>query len=285
MSVSRLDILNGLRSHAQTERLCARASEVCLSAARAKRADWLSAQTVSAEPGPLHGVVPSRGRNRIRQYTFNPRSRRANARRVVCFGGRSCARRRSPVANYRARRRTNPAEREQLRLVAWLGAHTGCNAWAFFALDATSGEGPLWQDVDQCVDAWGPAEQLALSIGLMEAGSEPALRLKASWLERSGNPAIVTLLETSSTSPWLEGQVGSPRANGWLFAVQVISGYALVKTVLASFAQHVLWRRHQARLRVSPRGVEILRKTHILGREFKESRELIPLSEVKRSAT
>lgn len=281
MSVSRLDVLDSLRSHQQTERLCARVSEVCLSAARAERADWLSAQTVSAEPGPLTALSPSEAETQF-----------GNVLSILDRGAQTpvewCALS-AAVALSTARqwptvaRASGPtaAEREHLKLVAWLAAHTGCNAWAFMALDETCGAGPFWSDVDGSLDDWSASEQLALAVGLMEAGSEPALQLKSSWLERSGNPAIATLLETSTTSPWLEGQVARPRASGWLFVLQVLSGYALVKTLLASFARYVLWRRQRARVRVSPRGVEILSRTQVLGRAFEESRELIPLSDIR----
>ena len=59
MSVSRGDVLTALREHAQSERLCQRAADVCLSAAKAKRADWLSARTVALDATPLTALSPS----------------------------------------------------------------------------------------------------------------------------------------------------------------------------------------------------------------------------------
>lgn len=281
MSVSRLDVLNSLRSHAHTERLCARVSEVCVLAARAKRADWLSAQTVAAETGPLTALSPAEAETEFGNVlSILDRGAQTPVEWCVLAAALSLslARQWPTVAREQG---PTAEERDQLHLVAWLAAHTGCNAWAFFALDDTCGDGPLWGDVDACLDEWGSAEQLALAVGVMEAGSEPALRLKASWLERSGNPSITTLLETSSTSPWLEGQIGSPSPRGVALVVQTLTGYAFLKTLCASFARYVLWRRRHARLRISPRGVEILSKTHVLGQAFKETRELIPLTEIR----
>lgn len=281
MSVTRLDVLNSLRSHAHTERLCARVSEVCLSAARAKRADWLSAQTVAAEPGPLTALSPTEAETDFGNV-LSILDRGARTPVEWCVLGAALAlgiaRQWPTVAREQG---PSAEEREQLHLVAWLAAHTGCNAWAFFALDDTSSDGPLWADVDRCLDEWDPAEQLALAVGVTEAGSDPALQLKASWLERSGNPSIATLLETSSTSPWLEGQIGSPRPQGVAFVLQTLTGYRFIKALWASFARYVLWQRRHARLRISPRGVEVLSKTHVLGQTFKETRELIPLSEIR----
>jgi hypothetical protein len=281
MSVSRLDVLTGLRNHPQSERLCARVADVCLSAARAKRADWLCAQTVSAEPGPLTALSPTEAETEFGNV-LSILDRGAQTPVEWCVLAAALAlsvARQWPTAPRDSG--PSPTEREQLGLVAWLAAHTGCNAWAFLSLDDTCGEGPLWTDVEKTLDEWGAAEQLALAVGTMEAGSDPALRLKAMWLERSGNPAIASLLETSTTSPWLDGQVGSPRTNGLLFALQVVTGYALLKTLFASFSRYVLWRRRQARLRVSPRGVEISSKTHVLGQVFKETSELIPLADIQ----
>jgi hypothetical protein len=281
MSVSRLDVLNSLRSHAQTERLCARVSDVCLGAARSKRADWLSAQTVSSEPGSLTTLSPTEAETEFGNVlSILDRGAQTPVEWCVLSAALSLGIARQWPTVTRQEGPT-PLEREQLAHVAWLAANTGCNAWAFFSLDETCSEGPLWGDVDACLDEWGPSEQLALAVGVMEAGSEPALRLKSSWLDRSGNPSVTTLLETSGTSPWLEGQVGSPRPPGWLFVVQLLSGYAVLKTLALSFTRYALWRRRHARLRISPRGVEILSKTHVLGRTLKETSEVIPLAEIK----
>ena len=281
MSISRSDVLHGLRAHQQTERLCARVAEVCLSAARAKRSDWLSAHTVSADAGPLTALSPGEAETDFGNVlSILDRGAQTPIEWCVLSAALALAVARQ-WPNQAREDGPSASERETLQLIAWLAANTGCNAWSFIALDELCSDGPLWFDVDLCLDEWTTAEQLALAVGLTEAGSDPALRLKASWLERSGNPVVLTLLETSTTSPWLEGQVGRAKASGFLFALQVLTGVALVRALAQTFARHVLWLRRRARLRVSPRGVEILSKTHILGHSFKETRELIPLTELR----
>lgn len=281
MSVSRRDVLRALREHAQSERLCQRAAEVCLSAANAKRGDWLSARTVALDATPLTALTPSEAETPFGNL-LGVLDRGAQTPVEWSVLGAALA---LSVARQWPTLRTNEVPSEEQRAVlsnvAWLAANTGCNAWTFLALDETASEGPLWHHVDGCLDEFGVAEQLALAVGLMEAGSEPALELKANWLERTGNPNLVSLLETSTTSAWLTGRVQPSPRSGWVWALQAISGYLLVKTVARLFTRYVLWSRQVARVRVSPRGLEVLSVQHLLGRPFRERRELIPLAEVR----
>lgn len=281
MSVSRGDVLTALREHAQSERLCQRAADVCLSAAKAKRADWLSARTVALDATPLTALSPSEAETPFGNL-LGVLDRGAQTPLEWSVLGAALA---LSVARQWPTLRNDDgpseSERELLSNVAWLAANTGCNSWTFLSLDATASEGPLWHHVEQCVDGFGVAEQLALAVGLMEGGSDAALQLKANWLERTGNPSLVSLLETSTTSEWLTGRVQrGPRA-GWVWVLQAVSGYLVVKGVARLFARYVLWSRKEARVRVSPRGLEVISREHLLGRPFKDRRELIPLSELR----
>lgn len=273
--------MTALREHAQSERLCQRAADVCLSAAKAKRGDWLSARTVALDATPLTALTPSEADTPFGNL-LGVLDRGAQTPVEWSVLGAALAlsvARKWPTL--RTTEEPTEEERELLSNVAWLAANTGCNAWTFLALDETASEGALWYHVDRCLDAFGTAEQLALAVGLMEGGSEPALQLKANWLERTGNPSLVSLLETSTTSQWLTGRLRrAPRA-GWVWAIQAVSGYLVVKTVGRLFTQYVLWSRHEARVRVSPRGLEVVSRQHLLGRPFKERRELVPLTELR----
>jgi hypothetical protein len=280
-TVSRGDIFAALRAHAQSERLCQRAADVCLAAARAKRGDWLSARTVALDATPLTSLTPTeadtpygnllsildRGAQTPLEWSvLGAALALAVARQWPHLGPEA-----EPTAE----------DRERLSQLAWLAANTGCNAWTFLSLDETVGEGALWPHLDGCVDDFGVAEQLALAVGLMDAGAEKALGLKASWLDRTGNPSLVALLETSSMSPWLAGQVRPSPRSGGVWVLQALSGYLFVKTLWRLIERYVLWSRLEAKVRVSPRGLEFLSRRHLLGRPFKERRHLIPLSELR----
>lgn len=279
-TVSRGDILAALRAHAQSERLCQRAAEVCLAAAKAKRGDWLSARTVALDATPLTSLTPTeadtpygnllsildRGAQTPLEWSvLSAALALAVARQWPHLGPES---------------EPSPEDRERLSELAWLAAHTGCSAWTFLSLDETVGEGGLWPHLDRCLDEFGVAEQLALAIGLMDAGAEKALALKANWLDRTGNPCLVSLLETSSTSPWLAGEVRRSPRSGWVWALQALSGYLLLRTLWRLFERYVLWSRLEAKVRVSPRGLEFLSRRRVLGRPFREQRFLIPLTEL-----
>lgn len=281
MSVSRRDVLTALREHAQSERLCQRATDVCVSAAKAKRADWLGARTVALDATPLTALTPTEAETPFGNL-LGVLDRGAQTPVEWSLLGAALAlsvARQWPTL--RAAEGPSTQERELLANVAWLAANTGCNAWTFLALDETASEGPLWHYVDECLDGFGAAEQLALAVGLMEGGSEPALQLKANWLERTGNPSLVSLLETGTTSDWLVGHVRRGPRPGWVWALQALSGYLLVKAMVGLFTRYVLWSRQEARVRVSPRGLEVISRQHLLGKPFKERRELIPLSELR----
>jgi hypothetical protein len=280
MSVSRRDVLNALREHAQSERLCQRAADVCLSAAKAKRGDWLSARTVALDATPLTTLSPSEAETPFGNLlSVLDRGAQTPVEWSVLGAALALSVARS-LPTLRSDDAPGDDERELLSNVAWLASSTGCNAWTFLALDETASEGPLWPHVDRMLDGFGAAEQLALAVGLMEGASAPALQLKTNWLERTGNPSLVALLETSTTSEWLTGRVQrGPRA-GWVWLLQAVSGYLVVKTVARLFTQYVLWSRHEARVRVSPRGLEVISRQHMLGRPFRERRELIPLTEL-----
>jgi hypothetical protein len=281
MSVSRREILNALRAHAQSERLCQRTADVCLAAASAKRSDWLSARVVALDATPLTALTPAEAEtpfgnilgilDRGAQTPIEWSTMAAALALAVARQWPTSEDVDGPASG----------ERDLLAQVAWLAAHTGCNAWAFLSLDETVGDGPLWLHVDRCLDGFSVAEQLALAVGLMEAGSDPALRLKANWLDRTGNPALVSLLETSSTSPWLAARMRPAPRSGLVWVVQAVTGYLLLKAVYRLFARYVLWSRREAKLRVSPRGLEVLSRQHLLGHPFKEQRHLIPLSELR----
>lgn len=281
MSVSRRDVLSSLRAHAQSERLCQRAAEVCLAAAKAKRVDWLSARTVALDSTPLTSLTPTEAETPYGNV-LGVLDRGAQTPVEWSMLGAALAlfvARQWPTL--RTSEQAAPELVELLGQVAWLAANTGCNAWTFLALDETASEGPLWYHVDACLDAFGAPEQMALAVGLMEGGSDPALQLKANWLERTGSPSLVALLETSTTSPWLVGQVRVAPAAGWVWGLQAVSGYLLVKMLLRVFTQYVLWSRHEAQVRVSPRGLEVVSRQHLLGKPFKERRELIPLTDLR----
>jgi hypothetical protein len=55
----------------------------------------------------------------------------------------------------------------------------------------------------------------------------------------------------------------------------------LLKAVYRLIARYVLWSRQEAKLRVSPRGLEVLSRQHLLGHPFKEQRHLIPLTDLR----
>lgn len=280
MSVSRRDILAALREHAQSERLCQRAADVCLSAAKAKRADWLSARTVALDASPLTPLSPSEAETPFGNLLeMLDRGAQTPVEWSVLGAALalSVARR---WASLRATDEPTVEDRQLLSNVAWLAANTGCNSWTFLSLDETASDGALWCHVDGALDGFDVAEQLALAVGLVEGGSEPALQLKANWLERTGNPSLVSLLETSATSPWLVGQVRRGPRPGWLLVLQAVSGYLVVEAIGRLFSRYVLWSRREARVRVSPRGLEVVSRRHLLGRPFEERRELIPLSEL-----
>jgi hypothetical protein len=281
MSVSRRDILNALRAHAQSERLCNRAAEVCLAAAKAERADWLSARTVALSTELLTPLSPEeaetpygnvlaildRGAQTPLEWSvLSAALALSMARRWPALGAAT-----EPTAE----------ERELLARVAWLAAHTGCNAWALLSLDETAGAGQLWPHVDQCVDSFSVAEQLALGVGIVEASSESALALKASWLDRTGNPTLVSLLEVSSTSPWVTGQVRPSPRHGWVWALQAVTGILFFRSLGRLIARYVLWARDEAKVRVSPRGLEVISQRQLLGHRFAERRHWIPLSELR----
>lgn len=280
MPVSRSDVLSALRNHAESERLCQRVADVCLAAARDKRAELLSARTVALDAAPLTALTPTEAETPFGNVlTILDRGAQTPLEWSVLSAALALAiARRWPTL--RGAQEPTPKERELLEQSAWLAAHSGCNVWTFLALDETASEGSLWLHVDDCVDGFGPAEQLALAVGLMEAGSEPALQLKTNWLDRTGNPTLVALLETSSPSPWLSGRVTAAPRGGLVWILSVLSGYLVLQTFGRLFSRYVLGARHEARVRVSPRGLEVFSRHHLLGHPFKERRDLIPLADV-----
>ena len=289
--MSRRDVLAALQEHAESERLCTRVAQVCRAAASAKQADWLSGRTVSSDSVPLAPLSPEEAETAYGNV-LSILDRGAQTPLEWCVLGAATAVYVMRKTDARAPNSVDPTDALRpddadwnsetnalLDDVAWLAAHTGCDAWSFLSLAGEAETRSLWSLVNQRRDAWQVPAQLALAVGIMEAGSPEALSLKASWLEQSGHPTLLSLLETSSTSPWLDGQLRHVPSRGMLF-IQAITGYLFIKAVARILARYLFWRRQRCRLRISPRGLELVGHTSLLGRPFREQRRLIPLSEI-----
>ena len=296
MNVSRRDVLTALRQHPQSERLCARIAEVCSAAARAKEEAWLSGRTVSSEAASLTELSPEdadtefgnvlgildRGAQTPVEWCVLGAATAIHLVRSLASGAQDHS---SPQSDGETAgdtpllERTSLSDAALLDDAAWLAAHTGCDPWAFLSLDEEPQIQQLWPLVDQRRTRWSAPEQLALAVGMMEAGSKEALALKANWMEQAGQPTLLAVLEASSTSSWLDGNLRHVPSPTLLF-IQTISGYLLLKSLFRITSHYLLWKRRRCRFRVSPRGLEIVSTTTLLGRPFRERRHLIPLSEI-----
>lgn len=164
-----------------------------------------------------------------------------------------------------------------LRRCAWLAAYTGCNAWPVLALEAAP---ELWAEVAAQVSSWAAPEQLALAVALSGLTSEGISELKSSWSDTTPYPTVAACLRAEREPLPLEGELAPPPRRALWVVVQALSGYLFVRWLARGAARWVLGYRSQAALSLSASGLELRHVVTLLGKRWRERRQVVPLSEI-----
>ncbi len=275
MSPTPEQILDALRTHPQSVEICARVAAVALGAAEQRRPEWLDSSEV---PELAIGMLPEVDPAGAATPYGDPI--------VVLDRGAKTATEWLLLAACVALQvgRTWIAEQsgpDAVDGIAWLAAHTPCNAWLF--IDSTispEASDAFWNVAAERVLAKGVATQWPAVVGVMRDASGGALRFKQRLLSDSQHPTIIQLLENSLPVGALIGEIGPVPARPWWFVLQALTGWLLLRTVGSFALRYGLGFTRSGQLHLDAGNVRLQEERRLLGRTVSRRVRTLPLHEL-----
>ncbi len=267
------DVLDELRDHPHSFALCTRVSQIVLTAADRRQAEWLSSPEVAEiPPGQLLELTQDQAETSAGNLLEVLDRGATRASEWNALG--------AAVALTVSRSWSELPAAETLDQLSWLAAHTPCSPWLFLDACLEDARDTFWQAAADACDKWSQATQLAVAAGVISAASPPALAFKTTLADASESPVLRHLLQFGTPTGSLSGELVAGPSRPWVLVLKAVTGWLLVAGVGRLVARFVLGARQPAQLSISAAGLQIVSQRRMLGRSLGERTSVTPLAEV-----